>query len=59
MDPDEASRLCDELHRCMNQAPADRRQGKWDTDDWRQARQDFLADIARLDDAWEHPDRDL
>jgi hypothetical protein len=29
------------------------------TDDWYQARQAFLADIAKLEDAWEHSQTDL
>jgi hypothetical protein len=49
----------DELHECIDQPPGETPPQVVGTDDWHQVRQAFLADIAKLEDAWEHPQTDL
>jgi hypothetical protein len=59
MNPDEVAQVCDDLHECIDQPCGETPLPVVDTDDWYQARQAFLADIAKLEDAWEQPQTDL
>jgi hypothetical protein len=59
MNPDEVTQVRDDLHVCIDQPSGETPPPVLGTDDWYQARQAFLADIAKLEDAWEHPQTDL
>lgn len=56
MNPDEIARIREELSECIDHDLGGARHGsRWEYD-WHQARQNFLADIASLDDVvWDPP----
>jgi hypothetical protein len=59
MNPDEIGQVCDDFHERIDQPSGETPPPVVGTGDWYHARQAFLADIAKLEDAWEHPQTDL
>jgi hypothetical protein len=55
MNPDEIAQVCDDLHECIDQPSGETPLPVVDPDDGYEARRAFLADIAKREDAWEHP----